>query len=314
MNNFSLKLLLAALVVLPVMAFSVDTKDTRMLSQPAISGNHIAFIYAEDLWIANTDGSQPRRLTVDEGIESSPIFSPDGKLIAFSAQYEGNTDVYVIPSEGGVPKRLTWHPGVDFVRGFTPDGKSVLFATQRATFSNRYAQLFTVPVTGGHETQLVIPNAYHASYSPDGKWMAYTPIPDAFKQWKHYRGGSIANIVLFSFADNSVVKIPQPTGGCNDTQPIWLGDKIYFRSDRNGEFNLFCYDIASKETKQLTDFKDFPILYATGGDGKIVFERAGYLNIFDPATASAKKLTIGIAADLLELRPDRKSTRLNSSH
>jgi tricorn protease len=305
MKTFNLltKLLLAVLLALPFTGFAIDTKDTRMLSQPAISENKIAFIYAEDLWVANLDGSQPRRLTVDEGIESNPYFSPDGKLIAFSAQYDGNTDVFVIPTEGGIPKRLTWHPYEDIVRGFTPDGKSVLFASRRTTFSNRYAQLFTVPVTGGNETRLEIPNAYHASYSPDGKWMAYTPIPDVFKQWKHYRGGSIATIMLFSFADKSVVKIPKPEGGCNDTQPTWLGGKVYFRSDRNGEFNLFSYDPASKEVKQLTEFTDFPILYATAGDGKIIFERAGYLNTFDPATATAKKLTIGIAADLLELRP-----------
>jgi len=305
MKNLNLltKLLLGVLAALPFTGFAIDTKDTRMLSQPAISENKIAFIYAEDLWVANLDGSQPRRLTVDEGIESNPYFSPDGKLIAFSAQYDGNTDVFVIPTEGGIPKRLTWHPYEDVVRGFTPDGKSVLFASRRTTFSNRYAQLFTVPVTGGNETRLEIPNAYHASYSPDGKWMAYTPIPDAFKQWKHYRGGSIATIMLFSFADKSVVKIPKPEGGCNDTQPFWQGDKVYFRSDRNGEFNLFSYDPASKEVKQLTQFTDFPILYATAGSGKIIFEHAGYLNIFDPANASVKKLTIGIAADLLELRP-----------
>src|SRR6185437_3608667 len=170
--NLSFKLLLAMLAALPFTGFAVDTKDTRMLSQPAISGNHVAFIYAEDLWIANLDGSEPRRLTVDEGIESSPFFSPDGKMIAFSAQYDGNTDVFVIPTEGGVPKRLTWHPDADMVRGFTPDGKSVLFASQRATFSNRRSELYTVPITGGHETELEIPNAFHATYSPDGKWMA----------------------------------------------------------------------------------------------------------------------------------------------
>jgi len=301
--SLSLKLLLVIAISMPFTGLAIDTKDTRMLSQPAISANHIVFIYAEDLWVANTDGSQPKRLTVDEGIESTPFFSPDGKLIAFSAQYEGNTDVYVIPVDGGIPKRLTWHPAVDLVRGFTPDGKSVLFISPRNTFSNRYAKLFTVPVAGGNETQLEIPNAYDATYSPDGKYMAYTPLNEVFKQWKHYRGGSIATIMLFSFADKSVITIPKPEGGCNDTQPVWMGDKIYFRSDRNGEFNLFSYDIASKEVKQLTEYKDFPVLNASGGDGKIVFEQAGYLNIFDPATASAKKLTIGIAADLLELRP-----------
>jgi tricorn protease len=296
------KLVFASLLTGPLVVFAINPKDTRMLSQPAICAGHIAFIYAEDLWVANTDGSQPRRLTVDEGIESNPVFSPDGKMIAFSAQYDGNTDVYVIPIEGGVPKRLTWHPGLDMVRGFTNDSKSVLFISQRASFTNRYTQLFTVPVTGGHETQLEIPNAYHACYSPDGQWMAYTPIPDAFKQWKHYRGGSISNILLFSFADKSVTKIPQPEGGCNDVQPVWMGNIIYFRSDRNGEFNLFSYDVSSKQVKQLTGFTDFPILNASGGDGKIILQQAGYLHIFDPVRASSKRLIIGIAADLLELR------------
>src|ERR1022692_2401093 len=128
--------LLALFFACKVFANGIDTRDTRMLSQPAISADHIAFIYAEDLWVANPDGSQPRRLTVDEGIESNPVFSPDGKMIAFNGQYDGNTDVYVIPVEGGIPKRLTWHPAADLVRGFTPDGKSVLFISQRALFTN----------------------------------------------------------------------------------------------------------------------------------------------------------------------------------
>src|SRR5882757_10726596 len=109
---------LAGLLSFPLASFAIDTKDTRMLSQPAISADHIAFIYAEDLWVANLDGSQPRRLTVDEGVESNPAFSPDGKWIAFSAQYDGNTDVYLLPVEGGVPKRLTWHPSADIVQDF----------------------------------------------------------------------------------------------------------------------------------------------------------------------------------------------------
>ncbi len=284
-------------------SFAINSTDTRMLSQPAISTTNIAFIYAEDLWVANLDGSQPRRLTVDEGVESNPMFSPDGKLIAFSAQYDGNTDVFVVPVEGGVPVRLTWHPGVDNSKGFTPDGKSVLFTSQRAAFTNRYAQLFTVPVNGSFPIQLEIPNAFHASYSPDGKFMAYTPISDAFRQWKNYRGGQTSNIWLFSFQDKSVVKIPQPEGGCNDTGPQWMGAKVYFRSDRNGEFNLFSYDVASKEVKALLSMKDFPIINMSAGGGKIIIEQAGYLHLFDPATTTYKRLTIGIAADLLELRP-----------
>jgi tricorn protease len=297
------RLLLLLFVLASGSLFAIDPNNTRLLSQPAISANNIAFIYAEDLWVANLDGSQPRRLTVDEGIESNPMFSPDGKWISFSAQYDGNTDVFVVPVEGGVPVRLTWHPGADNVRGFTPDGKSVLFISQRAVFTGRYAQLFTVPVAGGFPTQLEIPNAFHASYSPDGKSMAYTPLSDAFRQWKHYRGGMNSNIWTFNFQDKSSTRIPQVDGGCNDAGPAWLGDKIYFRSDRNGEFNLFSYDVASKEIKQLTTFKDFPVINMSAGSGKVIFEQAGYLHIFDPAAGTAKKLTIGIAADLQELRP-----------
>ncbi|HEX3935465.1 MAG TPA: peptidase S41, partial [Puia sp.] len=202
MRTFNLcRILLFVVIGLPMQGFAIDTHDTRMLAQPAVSADHIAFIYAEDLWVANADGSQPRRLTVSEGVESNPVFSPDGRTIAFSAQYDGNVDIYTIPVEGGIPKRLTWHPGADIVRGFTPDGKSVLFISQRASFSNRYLKLFTVPLTGGPEKELEIPNAYYATYSPDASRLAYTPIPDASRQWKHYRGGSISHIWLFSFKD-----------------------------------------------------------------------------------------------------------------
>src|SRR5450432_2784925 len=271
----------------PFFVSGIDTKDTRMLAQPAISANHIAFIYAEDLWVANVDGTQPRRLTVDEGVESHPVFSPDGSMIAFSAQYDENTDVYIVSVDAGIPKRLTWHPGADIVRGFTPDGKNVLFISKRAVFTNRFSQLFTVPVSGGFPVNnWEKRNAFHASYAPDGKSIAYTPLSEAFRQWKNYRGGSISNIQLFSFGDKSVVKIPQPEGGCNDTEPIWMGDKVYFLSDRNGEFNLFAYSIASKEVKQLTNFKDFPVINVAGGGGRIILEQAGYLHVFDIASAA----------------------------
>ena len=190
--NFKSQILSILAISFGIAGFAqeVNTIDTRLMHEPAISTNHIAFIYAEDLWVANKDGSQPRRLTIDEGIESNPVFSPDGKTIAFSAEYDGNTDVFTVTTTGGVPKRLTYHPYSDWVRDFTPDGKHVLFASQRSLFTNRYAQLFTVPVEGGHTTQLEIPNAYWASYSDDGKHIAYTPIPDRFNQWKHYRGGT----------------------------------------------------------------------------------------------------------------------------
>ncbi len=305
MRNFKriLSVLLGLLTLLPGTLSGINTKNTRLLSQPAISTTHLAFVYANDLWVANADGTFPHRLTIDNGLESNPMFSPDGKHIAFSAEYDGNTDVFIVPVEGGVPKRLTWHPGADMVRGFTPDGQSVLFASQRAVHTNRYLQFFTVPVKGGFPTQLVIPNGWRASYAPDGKSMAYTPIPGRYGQWKNYRGGTTATIWLFSFGDHSVVKIPQPGGRCNDTDPMWIGGKVYFRSDRNGEFNLFSYDVASENIEQLTDFQDFPIISASHGSGKIVFEQAGYIHTYDVNANSANKITIGIATDLIELRP-----------
>ena len=296
-----LLLLIVAAVDNP--ASGINPKDTRMLAQPAISRDHIAFIYAEDLWIVRTDGSQPMRLTVDEGIESDPCFSPDGKLIAFSAQYDGNTDVYIIPVEGGIPKRLTWHPGTDLVRGFTPDGNKVLFATQRTVFTGRYNELYTVSISGGYPEKVKVPNAWFAAYSPDASRIAYTPLSPAYFQWKNYRGGTESNIWLLTFSDNSVVKIPQPPGGCNDADPMWIGNKIYFTSDRNGEFNLYSYDIAGKTISQLSTFEDFPILKASAGEGRIIFEQGGYLHLYDIATGNQSRLTVGIAADLLELRP-----------
>src|SRR5258706_3705864 len=182
---------------------SLDINDTRLLAQPAISKTHVAFIYAGDLWVADLDGKNVRRLTADEGAEANPAFSPDGTLIAFTAQYDGNPDVYIVPVAGGVPTRLTWHPGPDIVQGFTPDGSAVLFTSPRAVFTGRYSQLFTVPIQGGIEEPLKLPNASKAIYSPDGSRLAYNPLSEAFTQWKHYRGGLTSTIWLYKFNDNS---------------------------------------------------------------------------------------------------------------
>ncbi|UCG27497.1 MAG: PD40 domain-containing protein [Bacteroidales bacterium] len=284
-------------------AGGINTEDTKLLSQPAVSQNHIAFVYAGDLWIADQSGKNPHRLTSDEGVESEPFFSPDGQLVAFSAQYDGNTDVFIVPVTGGIPKRLTWHPGTDLVRGFTPDGKSVLFISSRHDYSGRYTQLFTISLEGGFPVQLKIPNAYKASYSPDGTQMAYTPLREVFLQWKNYRGGSVATIRIIRFSDFAVEIIPQPEGRCNDTDPMWIGDKIYFRSDRNGEFNIFSFDPMSQNIRQITTHEDFPVLNVSAGSGRIIYEQAGYLHLLDLSDNRSQRLQIGVAADLLELRP-----------
>ncbi len=282
--------------------FAVDVRDTRMLTQPAISRDHIAFYYANDLWVADLDGRNVRRLTSDLGVESNPAFSPDGALLAFSAQYDGNTDVYVVPTGGGVPKRLTWHPGADVVQSFTPDGKSVLFASSRSSYTPAHQQLYTVPVEGGFPEALKIPNAARAALSPDGTKIAYNPLPDAFTQWKNYRGGRNSVIWIVRLGDYALDKIPQPAGRCNDPNPMWIGDQIYFRSDRDGDFNLFSFDPKTKRVRRLTEHKDFPVLSASAGGGRIIYEQAGRLHIYDPRTNASTPLTIGIATDLAELR------------
>lgn len=282
--------------------FAIDPKDTRMLSRPSVSATHVAFIYAEDLWVANLDGSNPKRLTVDEGIESNPYISPDGRFIAFSAQYDGNTDVFIVSIEGGIPTRLTWHPGADWVRGFTPDGKNVVFASQRTVFTGRYHQLFQVPLAGGYPNQIEVPNAWNGTISPDGKRLAYSPLSPAYSQWKHYRGGTISTIWIFTFDNKAAVKIPQPEGGCNDSDPHWIGNTIYFRSDRDGEFNLYTYDASTKSIGRVTNHTDFHVANLGSGGGNIIFEQGGYLHLIANG-GQPKKLNIGILADLQDVRP-----------
>jgi tricorn protease len=284
-------------------AFPVDTRDTRLVADPAVSGDRIAFAYANDLWVANLDGTGVRRLTSHPGVEAGPRFSPDGKLIAFTGRYEGNTDVYLVPTEGGVPKRLTWHPGPDTALGFTPDGKSVLFASPREVYTNRYQQLFTVSVDGGEAIRLPIPHAAKAAISPDGQTIAYLPVYEAFNEWKHYRGGTASRLVLFDTKSYATEKVPQPEGRCNDTDPMWIGRRLYFRSDRDGEFNLYSFDPATKAVARLTRHTDFPVVNASAGGGRLAYEQAGYLHLLDPASGTDTRVRIGVAADLVETRP-----------
>ena len=242
----------------PNLALAVDTRDTRFLHEPAVGKDRIVFVYADDLWTSRLDGSDVRRLTSHPGPESSPFLSPDGETVAFTGTYDGNADVYVIPIAGGEPTRLTWHPGDDVVRGFTPEG-AVLFSSQRQVFTNRFAQFFTVGTKGGFPTRLPIPSGERAAYSPDGKLLAYTPLPEAFRQWKNYRGGRNSRIWILTLDGLSVEQVPQPESRCNDTYPMWVGDALYFLSDRDGEFNLYAYERSSKKIERLSLYDQFPI-------------------------------------------------------
>jgi len=282
---------------------AVPASPSRMLTDPALSADRIAFVYGNDIWTCRLDGSGVSRVTSGPGVKTRPAFSPDGSLLAFSAELDGNLDVFVVPAMGGVPKRLTWHPGRDVVQGFTPDGRSVLFTSPRAAFNNRHTQLYTVPVGGGLETPLPIPYANRAAYSADGKTIAYSPNAPRHLQWKRYRGGTVSRVWLFDVVTNAIDRVPQPATRCNDADPMWLGGTLFFRSDRDGEFNLYAFDATSKALTRLTDYKDFPVLNAAAAAGRIVFEQAGTLHLFDPASKKTTDLPIAVAGDLLETRP-----------
>ncbi len=278
-------------------------EGTLMLAQPAVSADLLAFAYAGDLWTANIDGTGPKRLTSHIGTEFNARFSPDGAWIAFSGEYDGNTDVFIVPSEGGVPRRLTWHPSADIVQSFTTDGSAVLFASGRNAYTGRHQQLFTISTGGGHPDQLPIPHAFKATYSPDGSKIAYTPLYEAFTQWKNYRGGTTTRIWIYDVRDYSVEQIPQPAGRSNDTDPMWVGDRVFFRSDRDGEFNLYSFEPGSAQVARLTNHEDFPVLNASAGAGRIAYEQAGRLHLFDPTSGAAEPVPVHIATDLVEVRP-----------
>jgi tricorn protease len=298
--------------LVPAIAFGVligataarggNSLGTRLLATPAITEGKIAFVYAEDLWVADSDGGNPRRLTSHPGLEQNPFFSPDGKSIAFTASYDGNEDVYVIPTAGGEPRRLTWHPGDDIVRGFTPDGK-VLFASQRSVFSRRHFQFFTVAIAGGAPDALPVPTASKGAYSPDGKCLAYTPLGESFRQWKNYRGGTASRIWVLKLDDLSHDEIPKPPSGCNDTEPMWIGETVYFLSDRDGEFNLCSYSRDSKKVARCTDHNVFPIASASAGAGTVIYEQGGWIHLYEPSLEKSRRLPITVATDLSETRP-----------
>ena len=304
MLRHTMKILILAYVILLVIALSATGQDeTLLLRQPTVSADHIAFVYAGDIWLAARDGGDATRLTVHPGIESRPAFSPDGEWIAFTGNYDGNVDVYVVSLKGGSPRRLTFHPDSDHVRGWNPDGERILFTSYRNT-PNGYGQLYTVSLEGGFPELLPIPRAERGVYSTDGARIAYTPIRDAFYTWRRYRGGRTTPIWLFDLQTYEVEEIPHENA--SDTFPIWMGDTIYFLSDRNHTMNLFAYNTDSKEVRQVTYHNAFDIKSASGGDGVIVYEQGGRLHIFSTADEATRPLKIRAKPDLPDIRPHYK--------
>ncbi len=299
---------LAALLLLVLPAVGLADADPPLLfQQPTVSRSRVVFVLGGDLWSVPRDGGDARRLTTT-GRTRTPVFSPDGTQIAFTGEYEGNYDVYVIPAAGGVPRRLTYHPDPDVVVGWTPDGKDVLFASQRHSPA-RLTQLFTIPARGGFPTEVPLPMAETGSFAPDGGRLAYVPYsnggfvpnPVFHMAWKRYRGGTTSPIWIADLSDSHVEKIPRQNS--NDSHPMWVGNKIYFLSDRNGPTTLFAYDTATREVNPVIENAGAEIKSASAGPGAIVYEQLGSLHLFDLSSGQTRPIAVRVAGDFPGVRP-----------
>src|SRR5262245_12964001 len=277
--------------------------DARMLRQPSVSKDQIAFVYAGDIWLVPKKGGAAVRLTSSPGEESFPRFSPDGTKVAYSASYDGNVDVYVAPAIGGEPKRLTYHPMADRVIGWTPDGKRVLFASGRESGRQRYNQFFTVSLDGGLPEKLPVPYGEFGTFSPDARQFVYMPMSQDFRNWKRYRGGWAPDLMLFdlkTFATKNITNNP-----ANDAQPMWHDNTIYFLSDRgaNERNNLWAYDLTKNAVRQVTQFTDFDITFPSIGPDSLVFQAGGRLYLLDLATEKSAEVLVHVVTDQTTLRP-----------
>ena len=272
-----------------------------LLHNPSLSKDKIAFRYADDVWIVSRDGGEAQRLTSTAALTAGPFFSPDGSRIAYSAEINGNDDVYVISADGGVPKRITFHPGGDTVVGWTPDGSQLLFLSGRSAF-NDFAQLFKISADGsGLPIEMPLPSADSGTISEDGKWIAYTPFNQWQRAWKRYHGGQTEPVWLVNLSTLDLVKVPRENS--NDKNPMWVGDKVYFLSDRNGPVTLFSYDTQNKAVEQTVENQSFDLKAANAGPGGIVYEQFGSIHLYDLASKSEHAVNITLHGDLPALEP-----------
>ncbi|UTW57839.1 PD40 domain-containing protein [Kordiimonas sp. SCSIO 12603] len=309
---------LMGLLTVTAISTSALADSHTLYREPTVSKDHIVFSYAGDLWRVNRAGGEAERLTTGVGIESTPFFSPDGSKVAFTGEYDGNTDVYVIDTNGGTPKRLTYHPGADVIRGWSRDGKDVLFSSGRNSYAN-FVRLFTVSAENVElPAQLPLPSAEKGSFSPNSDYLAYEPLSQWQQAWKRYRGGQQDKIWIAKLADSSTEKVPSEASV--DKNPMWVGDKVYFISDRDsklGDFRLFVYDTKRKSVKQALTQKGMDIKSASAGpDGIIAFEQFGTIHLFDTKTGKASKVDITLNADVTAVRPryTNVSNRIANAH
>lgn len=285
-------------------SFAQSTNETLLLRHPTISDQHVAFVYGGDIWIAEKNGQHPRRLTVNPAVERNPIFSPDGSQIAFTGNYDGNTDVYVISVHGGEPKRITSHPSADVVRGWLSNDE-VYFTTAREFDYSLGSRLYKSKLDGALDLPLMMPEASQGAPSPDGRYWAYIKNTDPTERdavaFKRYRGGGMPSIWIFDTKTKDIQVVPGER--CNDVKPIWMGDKVYFLSDRDKIVNIFSYDVKTKKVEKLTSFTDYDVRTLQGRGNELVFEQAGKIHLLNTSTKENQSLAIQLNADAVYKRP-----------
>ena len=301
-------------------SFAADPgpKPPHLFQSPALSRQAIAFGYAGDLWTVPREGGHAVRLTNGVGLESAPIFSPDGSTIAFTGEYDGNTDVFTIPAAGGVPHRLTYHPAPDVAVGWSPDGKRILFRSTRESAS-RYTQLFSMPAEGGEAARLPLPMAYQAQMSPDGSQIAYSPLApafgfdySAFVSWGNYRGGRASTIWVTALASLESVEIPHDRA--SDFFPVYCGQQIFFLSGRAGHIGIFRYDIDTKAVAEVLH-NDGPDIRSLAGErSTLIYDQLGEIHLLDTVTGNSRRVPIEIQADLPEVRPSIRNVAAEIDH
>lgn len=288
----------------PVLA-EPDFSDARLLRFPDIHGDLIVFTYAGDLWTVPSSGGEARRLTAAPGFTSQAKFSPDGRRIAFSGNYDGNNDAYVVDAGGGEPRRLTWHPSFDRVIDWQPDGKDIRIQSGRESNTGRDLQLFTVPVGGGLPQKMILPTAGLSSYAPDGGKIAFNRVTTENRTWKRYKGGWAPDVWIYDFAANKSERITDWEG--SDNFPMWQGDTIWYTSDRTGRLQIWAYDTKAKQHRQVTFHEEYDVKNPSQGPGAIVYENGGWLYVLDLATEKTRKVTVSLHSDRVLTRPAIKS-------
>ena len=309
MRNTCIRSLLLAVSLLPGLAIAEAQTPPILFQHPTVNATHIVFAYAGSLWSVQRRGGAAQRLTSGARTDSAPILSPNGALLAFTRNNHGNLDVYVMPADGGRPRRLTWYPGPDISVGWTNNSKNVLLRSTRYSVDPLYYRLFTVPVTGGLPIAVPLPYATQGSFSPGGSRLAYVPFRNhtMFEAWKHYRGGLQPRIRIALLSNSSVTTVPR--GGGNNMDPMWVGNSIYFLSDRTGgHYRLYRYQLATHSVQAVSPDDGHDILSASAGaldtsSPAIVYTEMGKLFLFDVKSRKIRRVHVVMHADFPDAQP-----------